>query len=259
MKRINAKTYNIIRVLALMIAAGALIYASYSLTISYLDYKKDEAKYAEINNMFQTEKADSSTGGLSFSSTNKKWKWDYKAMRKYNDEAIGYIKLDNSRIQYPIVTHDDNKFYLTHGPDKISNGAGAVFVDYRTNSIDGPFSIVYGHNMLDGSMFADLMKFRSKKYCKKHQVFDIYVGYKHYKYYVFSVFSAKKDNEKIYSFGFENESDYASWINSAISRSTYNFKRKPTAKDKVIMLSTCVDDYGNRQLVVLYRGEEVVD
>ena len=258
MKKISAKTFNIIRIIVLCAAAVALIYASYSLTDSYLGYKEDEAKYAEIDKMF--EQGNTNNSGINISTKSKKWSWNYKAMMKYNDESVGYIKLDNSRIQYPIVAHDDNKFYLTHGSDKVSNGAGSIFVDYRTAGLNSNGCIVYGHNMLDGSMFADLMKYRKKKFAKTHQVFDVYVGYRHYKYYVFSAFSTQKTNESIYKFGFKNDAEFLSWINQMKQKSTYRFKNgTPGVKDKVILLSTCVDDYGNRQLVSIYRGEEVVD
>ena len=181
-------------------------------------------------------------------------------MLKYNDEAKGYIKLDGTRIQYPIFEHSDNKYYLKHGADKIYNGAGAIFIDYRTAGLEGDMCILYGHNMLDGSMFKEIMNFRDKDFCKKHPTFDIYIGCKHYIYYVFSVFSGKDVDEKIYQYGFENKSDFQSWIDRVYSKSTYKFNtRKPTTDDKIIMCSTCVDDYGNRQLVCMYRGEEVVD
>lgn len=112
-------------------------------------------------------------------------------MLKYNDEAKGYIKLDGTRIQYPIFEHSDNKYYLKHGADKIYNGAGAIFIDYRTAGLEGDMCILYGHNMLDGSMFKEIMNFRDKDFCKKHPTFDIYIGRKHYIYYVFSVFREK--------------------------------------------------------------------
>ncbi len=112
--------------------------------------------------------------------------------------------------------------------------------------------------MLDGSMFQDLMDFRNANFCKKHQVFDVYVGYKHYLYYVFSTFSAKDTDENVYEYGFENDSDFQSWIDRVASKSSYSFSYgKPKVTDKVIMCSTCIDDYGNRQLVCMYRGEEV--
>lgn len=266
-KKTSARIYNLIRVLALAVAAGVLVYSSYSLTDSYLNYKEDEAKYAEINQMFvqentndDSEEKSSDEKDMSYSTDENKWVWDYKAMLEYNDEAKGYIKLDGTRIQYPIVEHSDNDFYLTRGSDKISNGAGALFLDYRTAGLDGDMCILYGHNMLDGSMFKALMDFRKDEFCKKHQIFDVYVGYRHYIYYVFSTFSAKDVDENIYKWGFENDSDFQSWINRVYSKSSYKFDcEKPGISDKIIMCSTCIDDDGNRQLVCMYRGEEIVD
>lgn len=265
-KKRFARIYNIVRIFALLIAGGVLVYASYSLTDSYYNYKEDEAKYAAINDMFlqNTEKAeenaDKKDNSMNYSATQATWVWDYKAMLEYNDEAKGYIKLDGTRIQYPIVEHSDNKFYLTRGSDKISNGAGAVFLDYRTAGLDGKMCILYGHNMLDGSMFKALMDYRDNDFCKKHQTFDIYVGYKHYIYYVFSTFSAKATNEDIYKFGFSDDADFQKWIDRCYNKSRYKFDYdKPSISDKIIMCSTCVDDYDNRQIVCMYRGEEVVD
>ncbi len=259
------KIYSIVRVIALIISAGVLVYASYSLTESYLNYKEDEKKYTGINEMFvqdAEESAEDSEGDteIQYSSSVTTWVWDYDAMLQYNDEAKGYIKLDGTRIQYPIVEHSDNDFYLKRGSDKLSNGAGSIFIDYRTAGLEGSMCILYGHNMLDGSMFKGLMDFRESDFCKKHPTFDIYVGHKHYIYYVFSTFSTKDTNEDVYKFGFENDSDFQKWIDFVYNKSTYKFEcEKPDASDKIIMCSTCVDDYGNRQLVCMYRGEEVVD
>ena len=258
----SAKTYNALRIIMLCIAAGALIYASYNLTISYLNYKEDENKYAEIDNMFvqdvQVEQV-GEDGAISYS-TEQQWVWDYKAMLQYNEEAKGYIKLDGTRIQYPIVEHSDNSFYLWRGVDKVKNGSGSIFIDYRTAGLDGRMCVIYGHNMLNGSMFKDIMNFRNADFCKKHQTFDIYVGYRHYIYYVFSTFSAKSIDENVYQYGFKDDIDFQNWINKVSSKSSYQFRNRiPNTSDKIIMCSTCIDDYGNRQLVCMYRGEEVVD
>ncbi|MEI3320436.1 MAG: class B sortase [Eubacterium sp.] len=231
-----------------------------------MNYKEDEKKYAQINQMFIKDNEEKTTEksqdnkSIRYTKSVSTWKWDYKEMLQYNDEAKGYIKLNGTRIQYPIVEHSDNDFYLKRGSDKVYNGAGAIFLDYRTAGLDGKMCILYGHNMLDGSMFKELMNFRDDDFCRKHPTFDIYVGYRHYIYYVFSVFSDKDDNENIYKYGFANDGEFQNWINTVSSRSRYNFGvRKPDTSDKIIMCSTCVDDYGNRQIVCLYRGEEVVD
>ena len=264
-KKIPPIVYNVVRIVALFVAGGVLVYASYNLTESYLDYKEDEKKYAQINEMFlqNTESEQEEKGNkksMNYSKAVSTWVWDYKAMLEYNDEAKGYIKLDGTRIQYPIVEHEDNAFYLKRGSDKVYNGAGAIFLDYRTAGLDGNMCILYGHNMLDGSMFKELMNFRKSDFCKKHPTFDIYVGYRHYIYYVFSTFSAKDTNKDVYKYGFENDADFQKWINTVSNKSTYQFDvEKPDVSDKIIMCSTCVDDYGNRQIVCMYRGEEVVD
>ena len=108
--RLSKKAYSIVRVVALSVAALVLIYASYSLTDSYLNYKEDESKYADINKMFvqqETKKQSvQKTDKIDYTKSLTTWKWDYKAMLQYNDEAKGYIKLDGTRIQYPIVEHE---------------------------------------------------------------------------------------------------------------------------------------------------------
>lgn len=267
-KKKSVVIFNIVRVFALATAAGVLIYASYSLTDSYLNYKEDQKKYASINDMFLQETEEKKTENkktednvkMDYSTSITTWVWDYKAMLEYNDEAKGYIKLNGTRIQYPILEHSDNDFYLKRGSDKVSNGAGSIFIDYRTEGLEGKMCIIYGHNMLDGSMFKELMSFRDKDFCKKHPTFDVYVGYKHYIYYAFSTFSTKVTNEDIYKFGFEDDKEFGEWINRVYNKSTYKFDNgKPDVSDKIIMCSTCSDDYGNRQIVCLYRGEEVVD
>ncbi len=278
MKNNNKKTqtksgiYGKSRIFVLIIAGLILSYTSYGLTKSYLEYKDDEKKYADLNEIFvknaeikdvvddneSTIASDEIT--INYTANEKEWVWDYDAMLKYNDEAKGYIKLDGTRIQYPILEHSDNEFYLKRGSDKLYNGAGSIFIDYRTAGLEGDLCIIYGHNMLDGSMFKDLMNFRNKSFCKKHPAFDIYVGHKHYIYYVFSVFSTKDVDENIYKYGFESRTEFQNWINRVYSKSGYRFEcDKPTVDDKIIMCSTCIDDNGNRQLVCMYRGQEVVD
>ena len=237
--KLSNRAYNIIRYVALVCAAAVLIYASYSLTDSYLNYKEDEAKYAEINKMFtqktENKKTKKKKNKSEYSSSLTTWVWNYKAMLQYNDEARGYIKLDGTRIQYPIVEHSDN--------DKISNGAGAIFLDYRTAGLDGKMCILYGHNMLDGSMFKGLMSFRESKFAKAHQIFDIYVGYKHYLYYVFSTFTAKDNNEDVYKYGFDDDVAFQKWINLVAGKSSQKFDYGiPGVDDKIIMCSTCVDE-----------------
>lgn len=266
--------YNVFRAIILFGACVGFTYASYNLTKSYLGYKNADAAYAEIDEMFlqprvseedeiqETDTDDKEeTKEIGYSASVAEWVWDYEAMLEYNPEAIGYIKLEDSRIQYPILQHSDNDYYLNHGSNRIYNGNGAIFVDARIQGgLDARSSIVYGHDMMDGSMFAGLLKFRKDDFCKSHQVFDIYVGYKHYRYYVFASFVADANDEKIYKMGFQDDKEYSEWISRCMSKSGYKYDvEKPTTDDNTLLLSTCLDNDGGRYVVALVRGEEVVD
>lgn len=268
--------YNILRTIILLAACIGFTYASYSLTKSYLGYKNADEAYAEIDDMFlqtrvaeenevQEQETETDAAGeaveIGYSTSVTKWVWDYEAMLEYNPESLGYIKLEDSRIQYPIVQHSDNDYYLKHGSNRIYNGNGSIFVDARIQGgLDARSCIVYGHDMMDGSMFAGLLDYSKESFCKSHQVFDIYIGYRHYRYYVFATFRANANDEKIYKMGFEDDKEYLDWINRCAGKSNYQYDvDRPTVEDKTMILSTCVDNNDTRFVVALVRGEEVVD
>lgn len=265
--KISGIAYNIVRVIAFAVAGIAFGYASYELMDSYLDYTAAQEKYSAVDEMFnqiqsteQTADTVQTASSAEYQGTITKWVWDYDAMLKYNDESKGYIKLDGTRIQYPIVQHNDNDYYLVKGSDKVANGGGAIFMDSRCGGLDARMSVVYGHNMMDGSMFHDLMKFSKEDFCKKNQTFDVYVGHRHYIYHVFSSFRTKADNEDIYKFGFKDDDEFAKWIKKTYDKSNFKYDSKmPDVSDKILICSTCVDNNGNRMVVCMYRGEEVVD
>lgn len=278
------KIFNVLRVMIVTVACGGFVYASYSLTKSYLGYQNADRAYEEINKMFyqtvdddmevveeddisQQQASDDNkndskddANNLSFSD-DEKWVWNYNAMREYNPESLGFIRLEGSRIQYPIVQHEDNQYYLERGSNRISNGNGAIFVDARIQGgLDAKSCIIYGHDMLNGAMFADLLKYGTTEWCDNHQVFDIYIGYKHYRYYVFASFRADALDNDIYKVGFLDDNDYNAWIKRCMSKSNYKYPvEQPTAADKTMLLSTCIDDDTLRFVVALVRGEEVVD
>ena len=132
------------------------------------------------------------------------------------------------------------------------------FIDYRTAGLEGDMCILYGHNMLDGSMFKEIMNFRDKDFCKKHPTL-IFILVVSITFIMFSLFFREKTlMRRFTSNGFENKSDFQSWIDRVYSKSTYKFDtRKPTTDDKIIMCSTCVDDYGTDSLFVCTEGKKL--
>ncbi len=102
---------------------------------------------------------------------------DFSQIRAENSDVVGWIRVNNSKIDYPVVHTTDNDFYLTHSYNKQYNSAGAIFADYR-NSCDGTDKnlVLYGHNRKDGSMFGTENKALQKSWCsdEENQIITYY-------------------------------------------------------------------------------------
>ncbi len=182
--------------------------ASYQLTNDYLEYKEGNDAYDAIANMMYevpvyTEDGvvyagDSSADGTQIKGNSDPvfvWSQEkFESMLEYNADVKGWIRLKGEKnsqdeISYPVVQGQDNEYYLHYLVNKTWNANGSIFVDYRVKSLkSSKNSIIYGHNMNNGSMFGKLKNFLDEEYYKKHKYFDVYIEEKHYRYYIFSIF-----------------------------------------------------------------------
>ena len=90
---------------------------------------------------------------------------DWDALKEKNPDIVGWIYVENTNINYPVVQAKDNDYYLTHNADGQPSSSGAIFLDYE-NKLDmsSDVNFIYGHNMMDGSMFADITKFKKQSF-----------------------------------------------------------------------------------------------
>ena len=188
------------------------------------------------------------------------FQWDYDKLLQMCADAVGYI-YQTGVMSYPIVQAEDNDKYLRARLDGEYDVGGTIFVDARfEDGMEGKYSIVYGHNMYNSSMFGPLPEYEEKDYYKEHPYFDIYIGYRHYRYYVFSAFVAEADGY-VYTYELE-EGRFKEQFDRLRADGLYETDvRELREDDHVIVLSTCVDfhDYAYRNVVCLVRGEEVID
>ena len=188
------------------------------------------------------------------------FQWDYDKLLELCADAVGYI-YQTGVMSYPIVQAEDNDKYLRARMDGEYDVGGTIFVDARfEEGLDGQYSIVYGHNMYNSSMFGPLPEYEEEDYYKAHPYFDIYIGDRHYRYYVFSAFVAEAEGY-VYTYDFE-EGQYKEQFDRLRADGLYETDvRELREDDHVIVLSTCVDfhDYTYRNVVCLVRGEEVLD
>ncbi len=177
---------------------------------------------------------------------------DISKLKEMNADTVGYLVVNNTDIDYVVVKAKDNDYYLKHNFNKKYSSAGWVFADYRDN-FDGNDKniIIYGHNMLNGSMFGTLKKILTKEwYTNKENHIIKFITEEGTNYYeVFSVYNIKKEDYYIRT-DFKNNTAYKNFIRTIKKRSIYKFNVDTDNTDQILTLSTCSNNGKNR--VVLH-------
>lgn len=180
---------------------------------------------------------------------------DFAALQKENGEIYAWIKVDGTNVDYPVVqSSTDDSFYVHRGIDKEDLYAGAIYTEMQNaKDFSDPNTVLYGHNMKDGSMFASLHNFRDRDFFDQHREILIYTPEHILHYTIFAAYTY--DNRHILnSFDFSSEKgfqDYLDQIYEVRSMDAYTTDEpKVTAKDKIITLSTCLGSSASSRYLV---------
>ncbi|MBC1289545.1 class B sortase [Listeria welshimeri] len=177
---------------------------------------------------------------------------ELKSLQKLNKDMAGWLTIADTEIDYPILQSTDNDYYLHHNYKNEKARAGSIFKDYRnTNEFLDKNTIIYGHNMKDGSMFADLRKYLDKDFFKAHPTFSYESGLANYKVEIFSVYETTTDFYYIEA-DFPGKQDFADYLEKVQQQSIYKSNVKVSSKDRIITLSTCdtEKDYEKGRMVI---------
>lgn len=176
---------------------------------------------------------------------------NFDELLKKNSNTIGWIKVNNTNIDYPIVQHSDNSYYLTHNFENSYNSAGWIFLDYR-NSVDllNQNTIIYGHNRRNNSMFGTLKNALDSSWCDNLQNRFIMFNtiYHEYVAQIFSVYKVKS-KDFFNSTSFDTNEAYQNYLNDITQKSNYNFNLPVSSKDKILTLYTCDNNSSYRIIV----------
>lgn len=174
-------------------------------------------------------------------------------MQETYPDAIGWIYVPNTNINYPIMQGEDNDFYLTHGTDGRSLKCGCIELDYRCeNRFQNNFNLLYGHNMKNGSLFANVCRFEDKSYYDSHPYGWVYTADSVYRLDFFSV-AVTDWYDEIYN-GFRSLDEWAPHLKE-ISRIYANVGL--TEQDRLVLLSTCSYEFDNARTVLTGRLVEM--
>ena len=171
---------------------------------------------------------------------------------KINGDTVGWLRVNNTKIDYPVVQNkDNNSYYLNRDFRQNKNSMGWIFMDYRNNpdNLDKN-TIIYGHNIKTGIMFGTLKNTLSSSWYrnKDNHIISFNTKNETINWKIFSLYRTNVTNDYL-DMDFDTDEEYANFINMLKSRSVYNFETEVTTNDKILTLSSCV---GTSQRVVIH-------
>lgn len=170
---------------------------------------------------------------------------DFEKLQSYNDEIYAWIHIPNTKIDYPIAQHDGpDDYYLKHNMYGEPEFAGTIYTE-KCNKTDfsDPNTLIYGHNMRNGSMFQNLHKFEEQKFFDENQYVYIYTPRHMMVYHIFAAYEYD-DRHIMNSFDFSDKKVYKNYLKEIFEARSMNVNIRSdedvTVDDKIITLSTCV-------------------
>lgn len=208
---------------------------------------KEETEPKETTNYTELKTEDNTD----YSSDTSYLHINFDYYKNINNETVAWIKVNGTKVNYPVVKHEDNHFYLNHDFNQKKSVTGWVYVDYRNsfNELSNN-TILYGHNLINKTMFGSLTYLLKKDWFKNENNRYIKISTPDYNsiWQIFSVYSIEPTTDYLKT-TYNSTEDYIQFLNKITERSKFNFNIQPTYEDKIITLSTC-DDTGTKRVVI---------
>ena len=274
-RRKRTKTLgDVIRLIVMLAALAVFLYSGYTLYGFYKEYKKSSDEYDNLENSYavdqeqESENIDNLEDDDALQSISGqevrtvledgeektlpvlKNQIDFTQLLSVNSDIVGWLRIRALDISYPVVQGKDNDYYLHRTFEKTDNFAGCLFVNsYNMGDFTDQNTIIYGHNMKNGSMFGKLKNFNDPEVFKKSRYFWIFTPDFIYQYRIFSASVVDKTG-LTYQISFTDD-EFDQFISRAYSNSVVdNQDVTVTKEDRIVTLSTCTGDDSTRFVVM---------
>lgn len=164
---------------------------------------------------------------------------DLAALREVNEDVVGWIRVPGTKIDYPLMQGEDNDYYLKHTWEGRNNSVGSIFLEHLSSPDLADFNtIVYGHNMKNGSMFASLRKYTQEGYWEQHPYVYILSDAGVYRYEIFAAYKVTLDSPA-YGLSFNQSVTRINFLTHALENTQIQTGIIPDLTDRILTLSTC--------------------
>ena len=225
------KKHHIISTIILIAAFAVLGFSLFKIGSEKLEYKKGRDEYNKIR--AEAMDKDDPDSGI-----------NWKKLKKINPDIVGWIRFKEPKIiNYPIVQGEDNSIYLSKSFGENFHKFGCIFIncDNKKNFSDQN-TIIYGHNLDDGSMFASLKQYEDKAFWRKHKEFQIYTpdDVRH-NYKIFAVGTYPATSGPATKFKFRNKKEFRDFLDEVRKYQLYETHVGIYSDDKIVTLYTCTN------------------
>ena len=232
MERVTAagkrKALSIAQIVIAALVLVAVVWLGYKLFV----YGQSQSIYHEMQAAYASDISDDDPSSVNF-----------EAIGESHSNVVGWLKMDDVDISYPIMHGTDNEHYLHYDPDENPNFDGSIFLDYRNHSFEKDLHVlVYGHNMLDESMFGQLDEYVSEDFYRKGTgAFTIFTPEGSYRYKIFAA-DIVSPTDEAYQVGYKNTQVFDAFVKRLKENSMYDTGVDVSGSDHVVTLSTCSAD-----------------
>ena len=168
-------------------------------------------------------------------------------LQEENPDIVGWLEIEGTSINYPVLQGDDNEYYMTHNYKKQKSKNGSIFLTKDYNwSIPSSNLLIYGHNLSNGTMFQELLKYEKEDFYKKHPIIRFTTNNEDAEYEIISAFKSRvyyKSEKNVFRYYYfvnaKTEAEYNEFVQNAKKASLYNIDKTAQYGDQLITLSTC--------------------
>ena len=240
---------------AMIVLTGlGILFVAVILIKTNAEHNKGDSTYEEVRQIFTDIEAEGNNldqGDIS--SPNGFRGKDFQSLKEINEDIVAWIFAEGRTIDYPIVQGKDNSYYMRRMVNHEYNRLGTIFMDYRNqNDFSDKNTVIYGHNIKDGSMFALLTKYKDQDYYDNFPTMTLYTPKGDYTIEFFAGIIADGNYEFV-RYKFADNEDFLDYVKSLEAESTFHGDIVIGADDRIVSLLTCSYEYNNARYALFGR------
>lgn len=239
-----------IRIIILIFAIGIITFSGYNLWNIYSEYTAGEKLYDNYANEFIINIEETPEQAPEEKEDKAIFSVDFNSLLERNKDVVGWLYVEDTPINYPIVQASDNNYYLRRLLDGSYNIAGSIFMDYKNSpDVTDLNTIVYGHNLKNGTMFSNLKDYGSQEYYENHPVMHLLTPQGSH---VIQLIGGYQTNiySNIYK-TLKTEEELFDLYDEIIKLSTFKANISLNQGDRLITLSTCSEGGDESRYVLI--------